>query len=211
MTAIDCNEARSHLPLFAGGDLEPPLDGVVREHLASCEPCAERLEAAAKARRALLSLRGEDGPVGFVDLWPGIRARLAEEGLFERGRSVAREAAVTPVWNLARFRLLTGAAAAAVLALLAWRPWVTIPSGVAGEPGGEAMMSVGDPAVPEPVVLPVANRLRRAEPGDELLRDSARDLRLRGRLPAGQTGPILWSLASDEQVTDEPIRDERFR
>ena len=121
MTAIDCNEARSHLPLYAGGDLEPPLDGVVREHLASCEPCAERHEAAARARSALLSLRGDDDLVsGSVDLWPGIRARLVEGGAFETGRSVGREAAAAPVWNLARFRLLAGVAAAAVLALAGW-------------------------------------------------------------------------------------------
>ena len=205
MTAIDCTETRSHLPLHAGGDLESPLAEVVREHLASCEPCAERMDAALRARRALLTLRGGDSEPEVLDLWPGIRARLAEGGRFagdRAPRSPTAPATPAPVWNLARFRLLTGAAAAVVLALLVWRPWVAVPPGTAPEDG--VRMSLGEVARPDPTAaMPGSSGLRRAGPDDELLRNSARDFRLRGRVPAGQPGASVWSLASDEQVTDD--------
>jgi hypothetical protein len=77
---MDCIEVEAHLPLFVGGDLEHPLTTDVEGHLAACEGCRTRLEAARRARSALLGLVDLD-PSTELDLWPGVRARLVDEGL----------------------------------------------------------------------------------------------------------------------------------
>ena len=98
---MDCIEVEAHLPLFCGGDLEAPLAERVGAHLSDCEVCGARLEAALRARSALLGLAGTAGlaprafapdtfgpdPLGVapvaaeVDLWPGVRAGLVDAGL----------------------------------------------------------------------------------------------------------------------------------
>ena len=137
---MDCIEVEAHLPLFVGGDLEHPLTTEVEGHLAACEGCRTRLEAARRARSALLGLVELD-PTGELDLWPGVRARLVDEGLLTplvhpgSGRIAAPvrstgglvgsppSAPSRRLRPVARLAPLVMGAAALVLAMLAWQPW----------------------------------------------------------------------------------------
>lgn len=207
MTAsIPCPEAQAHLPLYVGGDLEAPLAAVVAEHLEGCPTCAERREALDRARGALLGLATGSERKEEVDLWPGIRARLAEEGVLEpvagsesgvdRGDLKPALPRPTPIL---RFAPRVAVAAAAVLALALWRPWVTPETTPATVPDG-ASLALEDPVVPR--VIPVANQLRPADPDLERLRPTARPFPTDGRvMPLGQpTGGRGLSAVSDERL-----------
>ena len=223
---MDCTEVEAHLPLFVGGDLETPLAVKVEAHLQACQGCGGRLEAAGRARSALLELAARtraEARLEQVDLWPGVRALLAEEGLVGSPSAAAARSAARPVPGrvLSFARYLGGAAAAAVLALLVWNSFgddSSRPVGPGVGPAGTATAGFSAPSqVPAgllhrvaggspleatpllPAVTPVGGGLRRIGPEDELLRDRARVF------PEGPTrffplharGQSGWSLASD--------------
>jgi len=214
---MDCTEIEAHLPLFIGGDLETPLAVKVEAHLNACKGCGARLEAAGRARSALLELADlarAEARLEHVDLWPGVRALLAEEGLVGSPAAAGARPAPGRVLSLARY--FGGAAAAAALALLFWRPWVGEPT-----PGGPELAPRATASVPAPAELvhqvsgpglaeatplltvPAGSRgLRRVGPGDELLRERARvfpegPTRIYPSHARGQAG---WSLASDGEL-----------
>jgi len=208
--SIPCSEVQAHLPLFVGGDLETPLGEVVAAHLGGCRVCTDRLEALEQARGALLSLADVPGFREQVDLWPGVRARLTEEGvlgspLASAGRSGGGDGAAVRRAPILRFALpFASAAAAAVLALLVWRP--ALP--VEGQPdvlstpasGATVRLAVDDSSVPQ--LIPVAGRLRAADPDQERLRAGSRLFPVDGRLMrAGQrSGGVGLSPVSNERL-----------
>lgn len=169
---MDCIEVEAHLPLFVGGDLEHPLTTEVEGHLAACEGCRTRLEAARRARSALLGLVELD-PTAELDLWPGVRARLVDEGLLTplvhpgsaplAGGLVGSPPAVHPasadplpgrrlrlVSSLAPVVPVLMGAAAAVLAMLAWQPWADEVPATPGEGPAPTHAAPIASAVPEP-------------------------------------------------------------
>jgi hypothetical protein len=123
-----CAEVVNNLPWYVGGDLEGDLQVSIDEHLAQCAPCAAHAMRARDARQAFVTdLRAREtrGP----NLWPGVRATLAQEGLLQRPVQVLPGAlssvATTAAQNTSaasgargsprRFWVLGSAAAAAVL------------------------------------------------------------------------------------------------
>lgn len=129
-----CSEVQASLPLFVGRDLELIEIEAVKAHLAECAVCRRELEAAESARNALLALHGAElddeptfewsgtQPVSdlAIDLWPGIEAQLAAEGLLADARE-----SLQPVAETSGLRLLTGGGmawvgAAAAVSLLVW-------------------------------------------------------------------------------------------
>jgi len=184
-----CAEIQSTLPLYVGGDLEVQALSEVRAHLAGCAPCAERALAARAARRELvaaLRLESRPGP----DLWAGVRAALADDGVLESATPAASFASATagarPWW---RSWGVVAAAAAVVLGFWIGARWND--SGAPADRGLEpAPTIVQQPRAPErvpvvPVALPgpaasgdlaaapEAGGLRRLAPGERQLRDSA--------------------------------------
>lgn len=203
MTEMQCDEARSHLPLFVGGDLEAPLAESLSGHLSACEPCSHRLEALERARGALISTRRTELADGSpVDLWAGIRSQLASEGLLDSGAATARLSVSSPATSAAfrhgaqrrPHRAFGGLAAAAALILMVWSPWNGQP-----ERDGAALPETQSPGLSGervatgtdvPVILPIssapASGLRRVLPGEERLADSARPFP--AVLPLGDDG-----------------------
>jgi hypothetical protein len=217
-TRLSCTEVESHLPLFVGPvgeDLETPVAERVKTHLEGCSACAGRLEALEDARGALLTLSAASGQNEDVDLWPGIRGQLAEEGLLElaatgpdtAGREVDELKPVAPRRSpILRFAIpFAGAAAAAVLAMLAWNPTTTLDAVPAGDPleavgGGEVLLSLDDSTTPH--LLPVANRLRPADYDSETLRAHSRPFPTDGRSGGAlrSSGGAGLSVVSDERL-----------
>lgn len=107
-----CLEIRSALPLFVGQDLEADEAKTVEEHLIECGSCREAHDRAREAREALV---GMERPSDSPDLWSGIRATLAEEGLFRQAGPRLVQDPVTPA---PRFRLLPVGLASAAAAVL---------------------------------------------------------------------------------------------
>lgn len=190
-----CAEIQSTLPLYVGGDLETKALGEVRNHLVACPSCAERALAARAARRELvaaLRIESKPGP----DLWAGVRAALAEEGVL---RPLAPTLVGAPIvarpwwrsWNLAAAAALVAAILGA--SFLSNRGDPIVPDGSA--PGGsEPIVMEPPPSAPilgTPRVTPIAPRiqadlagdvalvpveaggLRRLLPGERQLHDSA--------------------------------------
>lgn len=155
-----------HLPLHAGGDLEPEDARVVTEHLAGCSSCAQRHAAAVAARAALRG--GLARGIGEApDLWKGVRARLVEEG------HLARRAPVRAAGRSAWAGWSVAAAAAAVLGFWLGGVWTrdTLQPLVAS-PGGTRIAEVSP--VQAPAVQPVSTGgLRRLAPGEVRMRDRA--------------------------------------
>ncbi|MFN0009816.1 MAG: zf-HC2 domain-containing protein [Planctomycetota bacterium] len=145
-----CLEIENHLPLWAGGDLEPDVHASVEGHLSRCEACSR---AAVRARAARVALeRGlRDGAerMGIGrDPWPAIRASLRTEGLVDaaEGAPLAR-----PVFR--RRSWAWPAAAAVLVGLFLAGTW--LPSG--GDPTG------GDPTPP---LAGVVNPPKNTKPRD---------------------------------------------
>ena len=151
---MDCTEAKAHLPLFVGGDLEAPHAAQVDAHVAVCQACEARLFAAREARGALLEWARVESDESDVDLWPGVRAGLAREGLIDALPGAA-ESSPTLGRVLTFARYFGGAAAAAVLALMVWKPWAGELPGEADDsvrPLGAATASVSGAGVEAPLV-----------------------------------------------------------
>ena len=160
-----CSDVRSNLPLFVGRDLESLEMEVVKAHLAECEACRFEHEAAQAARTAFLTLHGAElddeptfewsgtQPVSDLklDLWPGIEAQLAAEGLLADSGELSRPAAaVTGFRLLVGGKLAWGGAAAAALVLA----WFGFLAGPGAEPAPEPVAHVEEPTVvaPEPIL-----------------------------------------------------------
>lgn len=194
-TEMQCDEARSHLPLFVGGDLEAPLAESLSGHLIRCEPCSHRLKGLERARTALISTRRTELADGSpVDLWAGIRSQLAGEGLLDSGVATAHLTVSSPATSdVFRHRAqrrpqraLGGLAAAAALVLMVWSPWngqperveIALPGTTAPASAARSLVAGNELPASLPVVLPVSAEftggLRRVLPGEERLADSAR-------------------------------------
>ncbi len=187
-----CAEIQSTLPLYVGGDLETKALGEVRGHLLACPACAERALAARAARRELvaaLRMGSTPGP----DLWAGVRAALADEGVLRpfEPALVGGSIVSRPWWR--SWNLVAAAAVvAAILGASVWsdRSESTVPSGSGSDGSGSIVMDPGASGTPR-VVTPVLPRtgadlatdvalvpveaggLRRLLPGERQLHDSA--------------------------------------
>lgn len=185
-----CLEIENHLPLWAGGDLEPDVHSSVERHLSRCESCAR---AAVRARGSRVALeRGlRDGAermgVGR-DPWPVIRASLRAEGLVENS-----EAAPIARPSFRRWNLAWPVAAAVLVGLFLAGTWlpsgddrgdgptpplvgvVNLPKGTIPRPrdtSGTPAMEVGDSSPGSPIVAIPAG-LKRLAAGEPRMRDTA--------------------------------------
>jgi hypothetical protein len=166
---MSCAEARFHLHLYVGGDLESSLAETVDAHVAACADCTRALEPMRAARGRLLALR-EDGETP-VDLWPRIRAGLSERRPAGSEVAAPRRSAAAAWW-------LAGlAAAAAALYFFAFGPGAQVPSsGVREQAPPVATVPDAAPAPQEQLASTDGDQLRglrRVMPGDERLRDHA--------------------------------------
>lgn len=163
-----CAEIQSTLPLYVGGDLDTKALSEVRLHLGDCPPCAERALAARAARRdlvAALRMEAHAGP----DLWAGVRAALAEDGVLRPRATAGDQPFAAPVTPRRWSRPLSYAAAAAALLFGVWigarwndadgpetrphaPPVAFEPRGV-GNHAGPRVIPVSDPAV-SPAITP---------------------------------------------------------
>lgn len=161
-----CSEMEHHLPLHAGGDLEPEVARAVSEHLAGCASCAARHAAARASREALRSgLARGIGP--SPDLWAGVRARLEESG------HVARRAPVRAAARTAWLGWSVAAAAAAVLGFWLGGVWTRDALRPLDISSGAAEIAEVSP-VQVPSAVPVSTGgLRRLAPGESRMRDRA--------------------------------------
>ena len=110
---LTCEEVRSDLPLFVGGDLfeddhQVPSVEALRRHLVGCPVCAEEFASLRRSREAFLTLGDDSSAPG---LWPDVRAVLAAEG------RLGGVAAPAPVH---RFRMAAAAALVLGLSIFAW-------------------------------------------------------------------------------------------
>lgn len=199
---LQCPECLERLPLYVGEDLEPLGHAAVTRHLERCPTCRAQAARAGAARDRLrgvldASLRS----TSRAGLWPGVRARLVEEGLLgaddERPARPAPAvpappalaAGATPPRAFRGLRLLAplAAAAALLLTLFAGDPFGRreAPAGALadGRPSGTAAQAV--PVVP--VAAAPAGGLRRLAVGEPTLTQDAQPLLRDGR--AAPEGP----------------------
>jgi hypothetical protein len=168
-----CLEIESHLPLWAGGDLEPDVHSSVEDHLSRCDSCARAAVRARSARTALeRGLRDEAERMGVGrDPWPAIRASLRAERLLEREEAVP---VVRP--RPRRLGWAWPVAAAILVGLFLAGTW--LPSG--GDPGTTTPPLVGvvdppksaNPTSGSPLAVIPAG-MRRPAPGEPRMRDTA--------------------------------------
>lgn len=178
----DCRTARQGLHLFLGGDLEAPLAEGLERHLAACDPCCAELEGARRARAVYLSA-ASDAEADAVSLWPGVRARLVEEGILapvaetEPARP-ARPAHTAPggrPFPLRRVAGFAAAAAAVLLALPLLAPEPAAPDRAGGAGEGDVAPALVERALPvvAPALADGAVRLRPVLGGEETLIERA--------------------------------------
>jgi anti-sigma factor RsiW len=180
-----CAEIQSTLPLYVGGDLETKALGEVRAHLVACPACAERALAARAARRELVAaLRIESTP--GPDLWAGVRAALADEGVL---RPLAPSLVGAP--SLARpwWRSWNLAAAAAVVAAIACAALWTNDREPRNPEGSTPIVMDPTPSAPRGQ-LPIAPRIDS---------DLATDVAL---VPAAETGGLRRLAPGERQLHD---------
>lgn len=169
-----CTEVENSLPLWVGGDLEPGAQGDVDAHLARCARCAEKAKTARTSRERLLrGLELEQRTVGAgPDPWPAIRAALVAEGRLAGG---VRVGAVRRPRGLP---IRAAAAAGVVFALaFAWTRFSGAPSNPTTQTAG-SLSAIDRGPVPVPTQVDVVpavagSGLRRLNPGERQLRDSA--------------------------------------
>ncbi len=189
---LQCPECLERLPLYVGEDLEPLGHAAVARHLERCPTCRAQAARAGAARDRLrgvldASLRS----TSRAGLWPGVRARLVEEGLLGAGderqarpapavpATTATDAAPTAPRAFRGLRLLAPLAAAAALLVTLF----------AGDPFGRGeapagALADGRPAAQAVPVVPVAaaGGLRRLAAGEPTLTQDARPLLRDGQL-----------------------------
>lgn len=186
-TNLACTSARPHLALHAGGDLEPALAEQVEAHLVGCAACRAELVRAQLGRQriAMLAQSSLDG-LESVDLWPALRQRLISERerASERREPVAEErdsvhAASRRVGSRLRrvgwLALPLAAAAALLLMFNRGEAPLIVPAGSPPSALPAAALAANS-GVDMQAPQPTPQGLRRAAPGDERLRDSARPM-----------------------------------
>jgi len=176
--SMSCSEVLGELPLHVGGDLESPAREQVARHLESCEGCRAALAGIERARQARLEhFEGVAADLPQASLWPGLRERLATEGLIHAPAGSANAAvsavrAAGPAPTRGRLlRFLPVAAAAAGIFLLGFIARQQLGG---SDPAGDGLSTPGAGAEPTVVegTLPVADptparsdgRLRPVEP-----------------------------------------------
>ena len=166
-----CLEIENHLPLWAGGDLEPDVRAAVDTHLSRCEPCTRAAGRARAARAALergLREGSERRGIGR-DPWPAIRASLRAEGLIG---GPAPAPALRPIRR--RFNPAWPVAAAVLVGLFLAGTW--LPSGDDPRVDPTEVVGSAKPPKAQPTTTPVAALpvgLRRLAPTDPRMRDTA--------------------------------------
>jgi len=137
-----CTLVRSLSSQYLEGSLEERQMSAIRGHLRECDECAHALDDEARLIRAAESLGPVDPP---ASLWASIATEMAAREVEDSHRSAAwfwwRGA-----WS--RYRLHLGGAtlAAAVVALMLWRPGFRVETPVAGT---EATAEAQAPAGPQ--------------------------------------------------------------
>jgi len=173
--SLDCTSAHPHLALHAGGDLESALAQQVEAHLAGCANCSAEL-GRAKLARERIALLAQADPEGLdsLDLWPALSQRLAaERAAADAARaSTAARGRPSRLRRAGWFALPLAAAAALLLMFQRGETPLTPPAGSPPSPlpSVELATHLGIETQATP------NGLRRAAPGEERLRDSARPL-----------------------------------
>ncbi len=174
---LDCPKIQKHLALYAGRDLEQPLCLEVEAHLALCAGCRDEL-ARSVAGRERIAVLGEETSRALksIELWPALNQRLAQERAALRPAAAFTDAAPRSRPNVLRRRWIpiSIAAAAALMLSLRWGFDTQAPP---------TFVPAANPIVPAEAVaknqsaaeLP-AGALRRANPGEERLRDSSAPL-----------------------------------
>lgn len=194
-----CDDVLALIPLHVGGDLEPEWTERVARHLERCDSCTAELERARAARAPFAMLRAEADGWSAVDVWDGVRSELAREGLLAPSSplpAAPRRVTRAPLVPLGRL-----AAAAGILALGLWAAFAgeTPPNAGSPGPGPVSLEGAGSEApvirampvstgglagtVGDDPIEPMAGGLRRAQPGEERLRDLSR--------PFPEGSPIL--------------------
>ncbi len=199
-----CAEIQSTLPLYVGGDLEAQALAEVRAHLFECPRCAERALSARAARRELvgaLRLASRPGP----DLWAGVRAALAEEGILRPDAPISASRAplstLRPWWR--SWHVGIAAAAAVVVGIAIGTTWRGSDAHL-GDGGSAPIVSEPD-VVPKPLVPYVLVNQPAIEPSSSLAQVPA------AHLPAGQEGGLRRLQPGERQLreTVPPIPIDR--
>ncbi len=147
-TNLNCDDVLERLPLHVGEDLDADVQAAVTRHLERCEPCRAHERDAARARDVLRSTFDAE-VVDAPALWPGIRAKLAEEGLLQPAASSAASLVPERRPVLLRRPFASVAAAAAVVAVFGF---LFLLQG--GEPETTVDVVDGQPAVTPAVFDP---------------------------------------------------------
>ncbi|HVS20051.1 MAG TPA: hypothetical protein VMT18_15710 [Planctomycetota bacterium] len=162
-----CSEVRALLPLAVGDDLAQDQAAGVADHLAGgCAECSEALRELTRVRGHLLELP-QRSPAPAVDLWPGVRTALLEEGLLQRGGVVIRRARFG-----ARGAWLSTAAATLLVAGALWSlrrgADPVAPNAAGGEVAAEVVVEQGVSPTLAPTLAggPAAGGLRPLAPGE---------------------------------------------
>jgi hypothetical protein len=105
MNAFTCDDVRTHLPLFAGGDLDAADAESVRSHLIECVGCRNE---AAGLQRALAGLRaaGARSAPGVDDAWFAAMQRSICERVDAAGAAPLASGSTWRAWGLAVAALL---------------------------------------------------------------------------------------------------------
>jgi anti-sigma factor RsiW len=114
---MKCRKARKLVALYVTGDLDYHKAEAVKEHVITCDACAEEAETYRQSLQTLGLLRGRSMPVEYWDgYWEELRGRIHTEKSHPRTANRA-------------VRAFTVAAAAAVvlLAVIAAWPWLAGP------------------------------------------------------------------------------------
>lgn len=187
MTAIpmNCQEIESQLPLYVGEELEASARETVRVHLEVCDACSRQMDGLARARR-LVQQHAE--PTREVDLWPGIRAALVEEGRLSAAPGATAGAGRSWAWRLVPAAAL--AAAAAILIMT--RPQTPTPGrDIAPERSAELPLAEVSPAAFE--AAPRSSGLRALPAGEASMADTVGGyvpVRIKPLRPAPTTHPL---------------------
>lgn len=117
---MQCENARSLVPLYADGELSEAQAAPLRRHLMDCQTCREQVQSAKALQRWFVPTEAVPAPAGFAERVTA--AALAPEPYeaFPADAPAARAPALGPAGEveLRRFVLRAVAAAAAVLLVL---------------------------------------------------------------------------------------------
>lgn len=209
----DCLQFETNLHLYVGGDLEPEAVGAMDAHRAACAPCRDR-EGRARASRDMLvsTLRVTErrGP----DLWAGVRAGLATEGIVRpatapsapigsaSAASASAGSAPRPRRFVVPFALAT--AAAVTVGFFLGRLWLDRPAVEPVDPNG-AHLVVNEPPRANDVVVPVLEPVNEAVGGSTLAETNGLRRLRPGESPLGAGAAIYTGFEwEDGPVLPDP-------